>query len=300
MIIGFPRSLIYWKANGTVFWKTFFEELGIGVLVSPETNKEIIVAGTKLADSEACFSVKVFFSHVLWLDSRADRIFVPRLIKDETGMEYCPRFFGLPDIVSLVAKKPIISPWIDMKKESFEDSAYHIGKEFSNDPEVIERAIKKGMEEVEKEKKAKNESFFKKMASGGRKIILISHPYNIYDSYINLGIEKKLANLGAELIFIDEVPALSDILAGDTESPAWHWEFGQEILNQLEAVSSRYKLDGAIEISAFQCGCDAVLKEFAEKKMKEKNIPFLYLLIDEHTAEAGVQTRMEAFIDTLK
>jgi predicted nucleotide-binding protein (sugar kinase/HSP70/actin superfamily) len=47
------------------------------------------------------------------------------------------------------------------------------------------------------------------------------------------------------------------------------------------------------------CGCDAVLKEFVEKRFKENKIPFLYLIIDENTADAGVQTRLEAFIDTL-
>ena len=59
-------------------------------------------------------------------------------------------------------------------------------------------------------------------------------------------------------------------------------------------------LAGAIEISSFQCGCDAVLKEFVEKEFKQGKIPFLYLLIDEHSAEAGIQTRLEAFVDTLQ
>jgi predicted nucleotide-binding protein (sugar kinase/HSP70/actin superfamily) len=41
------------------------------------------------------------------------------------------------------------------------------------------------------------------------------------------------------------------------------------------------------------------LKEFVEKKFKENKIPFLYLIIDEHTGEAGFQTRLEAFVDTI-
>jgi len=61
----------------------------------------------------------------------------------------------------------------------------------------------------------------------------------------------------------------------------------------------KYKISGVIEISSFLCGCDAVLKEFVEKSFKEKKVPFLYLIIDEHTADAGVQTRLEAFLDTL-
>ena len=106
--------------------------------------------------------------------------------------------------------------------------------------------------------------------------------------------------MGVELILIDEVPENSGVeRIIDPENPVWHWEFGKEIISQLENALD-YKLDGAIEISSFQCGCDAVLKEFVEKELKKKSVPFLYLLIDEHTAEAGIQTRLEAFIDTLK
>jgi predicted nucleotide-binding protein (sugar kinase/HSP70/actin superfamily) len=67
----------------------------------------------------------------------------------------------------------------------------------------------------------------------------------------------------------------------------------------LTSGEKNFRLSGAIEISAFACGCDSVLKEFVEKKFKENKIPFLYLIIDEHTGEAGFQTRLEAFLDTL-
>jgi len=62
----------------------------------------------------------------------------------------------------------------------------------------------------------------------------------------------------------------------------------------------QYDITGVIEISSFACGCDAVLKEFVEKEFKSRKIPFLYLIIDEHAGEAGFQTRLEAFIDTIK
>ena len=65
----------------------------------------------------------------------------------------------------------------------------------------------------------------------------------------------------------------------------------QEILN--------YNIAGAIEISSFGCGCDAVIKEFVEKTFKENKVPFLYLMIDEQAGEAGIQTRLEAFMDTI-
>ena len=100
------------------------------------------------------------------------------------------------------------------------------------------------------------------------------------------------------------------VVGGLSSTIKFHWEFGKEIMERIEEIL-KYKISGVIEISSFLCGCDAVLKEFVEKSFKHpegkppasygarKKIPFLYLIIDEHTADAGVQTRLEAFIDTL-
>jgi len=76
-IVGIPRALFYWKKPH--FWPAFFEGLGLEVLLSPKSNKEIIEEGVKAADAETCFSLKVLYGHILWLDGKVDFIFVPRL-----------------------------------------------------------------------------------------------------------------------------------------------------------------------------------------------------------------------------
>ena len=38
--IGIPRGLYYYKYN--ILWKEFFKELGCDIIVSPETNFEIL------------------------------------------------------------------------------------------------------------------------------------------------------------------------------------------------------------------------------------------------------------------
>ena len=86
------------------------------------------------------------------------------------------------------------------------------------------------------------------------------------------------------------------------EYPDFHWEFGKEIMEKIQTILEDFsdKISGVVEVSSFLCGCDAVLKEFVEKAFKENKIPFLYLIVDEQTADAGVQTRLEAFMDTLR
>jgi len=72
MTIGIPRALIYWKRP--YFWESFFENLGFEVLLSPKTNKEIVEEGVKISDPETCFSNKVYFGHLKWLEGKVDYI----------------------------------------------------------------------------------------------------------------------------------------------------------------------------------------------------------------------------------
>lgn len=294
--IGIPRALFFWKRP--YFWPSFFENLGFDVLISPPTNKEIVEMGVKAADAETCFSVKILYGHVLWLEGKANHLFIPRLKKNELGMEYCPKFFALPDLFPLLVKTPILSPWVDLSKEGLEATLIKTGGKIGQKKSAVKEAFAKAVLKEKEEEEKIIHGYFDKIKKPGKKIALISHPYNLHDEYVNLRIKKKIEDLGGEVIFIDEVPA-KDFLNGPREStPKFHWEFGEEMLTQAREII-RVGVSGAIEISAFQCGCDAVLKEFVEKEFKNARVPFLYVFIDEYTAEAGLQTRLEAFFDTL-
>jgi predicted nucleotide-binding protein (sugar kinase/HSP70/actin superfamily) len=297
MKIGIPRALIYWKRP--YFWEVFFENLGFEVLLSPKTNKEIVEIGVKISDPETCFSNKVYFGHLKWLEGKCDLIFVPRLKTNKEKLEYCPKFFGLPDLAKILVKTKILTETFDEKKEKFEESLVKLGKKLGEKKEEIKLAFQEALKKEKEIREKQEKEALEKLESNLKKIILISHPYNLYDEYVNLRIKERLEKLGVVPIFIEEIPTSNlEHLTSNFEHPQFHWEFAKEIMEKISFVLSR-KIDGAIEISSFACGCDAVLKEFVEKKFKENKIPFLYLIIDEHTGEAGFQTRLEAFVDTI-
>ncbi|MCD6528101.1 hypothetical protein J7K44_00415 [bacterium] len=306
MTIGIPKALFYWKHPH--FWETFFENLGAKVVLSPETNKEIVEIGTKFSDPETCFSIKVFFGHLLYLDQKCDYIFVPRLKTNREKLEYCPKFFALPDLARIFVKTPILTEVFDERKEKFEKTLERLGRRVANNKKLIKKAKEVAFLKQKELKEKQKNNFFKKIKFKRQKILLISHQYNLYDDYVNLGIKGKLEKLKAETIFVDEVP-IDEIPNSkfqipnkgqikNIKWPKFHWEFGKEIKEKIETILN-YNISGAIEISAFQCGCDAVLKEFVEKEFKINKVPFLYLIVDEQTGEAGIQTRIEAFIDTI-
>jgi len=299
--IGIPRSLVYWKR--AYFWESFFKNLGFEVLLSPTTNKEIVEMGVKISDPETCFSCKVYFGHLKWLEGKCDLIFVPRL-KRKGNLEYCPKFFGLPDLAKILVKTKILTETFDEKKEKFEESLVKLGEKLGKDEEKVKEAFKKALIKEKEIREKQEKETLERLNLNSKKIILISHPYNLYDEYVNLRIKERLEKLGVVPIFIEEIPNSkfqdpNKFQIPNSKFPSFHWEFAKEIMEKINFILSR-KIDGAIEISSFACGCDAVLKEFVEKKFKEKKIPFLYLVIDEHTGEAGFQTRLEAFIDTIK
>jgi len=312
MTIGIPRALIYWKRP--YFWESFFENLGFEVLLSPKTNKEIVEMGVKVADPETCFSNKVYFGHLKWLEGKVDYIFVPRLKTNLEKLEYCPKFFGIPDLAKILVKTKILTETFDERREKFGKTLEKLGKKLNKNKKEIKKAVQIAFSKEKEIKEKEEQDFLEKIKSEKRKIVLISHPYNLYDDYVNLGIKDKLEKLGAEPIFINEVPNkqlttynLQQITTKKQKlsvvscelSVNFHWEFGKEIMEKIEEIL-KYPINGVIEISSFACGCDAVLKEFVEKRFKQNKVPFLYLIIDEQTGEAGFQTRLEAFLDTIK
>lgn len=58
--------------------------------------------------------------------------------------------------------------------------------------------------------------------------------------------------------------------------------------------------DGIIHISPLGCMPEIVAQTILNRIEKDYNIPILNVVIDEHTSETGLDTRLEAFVDLLK
>ena len=60
-------------------------------------------------------------------------------------------------------------------------------------------------------------------------------------------------------------------------------------------------VDGVIAVVAFGCGPDSVMLDVLQRHARRQTgKPFMVLTLDEHTAEAGLLTRLEAFVDMLE
>jgi len=52
---------------------------------------------------------------------------------------------------------------------------------------------------------------------------------------------------------------------------------------------------------SFGCGVDSFVCDLIERRVrKTKDVPFIILTLDEHSGQAGMDTRLEAFIDMVR
>lgn len=293
MIIGVPKGLLYYKYYP--FYTRFFKDLGAKIIVSPDTNKEILNDGIKYCVDEACLPVKIFHGHISYLSDKCDIVFVPRIMQIRKKEYICPKFCGLPEMIknsvpsiSGVIEEPIYA----YSKKRLYQWANKVGKTITKDNKVIKKAFENALnEQINYNAGIIDENY-------NLKIALVGHPYNIYDKFINMNIMEKLNNLGVGVITEDSI--CEDILNNETSSlfKKPFWSFASKSYGFASYGTENEIFNGIIYLSSFACGIDSVVIELIKEKIG--NFPLLVLKLDEHTGEAGLETRVEAFVDMLE
>lgn len=293
MRIGIPKGLLYYKYYP--FIETFFEELGATIVTSKDTNKEILDEGVRHCVDDACLPIKIFHGHVYSLKDKSDIILIPRIMQVRKKEYICPKFCGLPEmILNSIPDMPktITKPIYATSKKNLYNWCKDVGKLVTKDTGKIKRAF---------DLAATNQNNFKSEMKDEKyklKVALAGHPYNIYDNFINMNIVKKLNNLGVGVITEEKADneAIDEEVKSLYKRPFWTFARNSYGFIVSEAVSKN--IDGVIYISSFACGIDSVVVELIKDKIG--NFPFMVLKLDEHTGEAGIDTRIEAFTDMLE
>lgn len=304
--VGIPKGLLYHYYH--VLWEKFFQTLGFEVKVSPDTNKKIVNAGIISAVDEACLPVKVYYGHVLNLAEEVDFLFLPRVVSVVEKEYMCPKLLGLPDMLraALINPPSLIDTTINLRNKNTQiDQAI---KEICTIIQVPEKEGKKAWGIAEKAQR----HYELYLQSGnlppeftsypeGDTIAVLGHGYNVYDQYINMGLIHKLQSLGANVKTKEMVPGeVVNKLAGQLPKRMF-WTFGKQLLGSGLYYLNDPQVKGIIFLASFGCGPDSMvgdlLERFARRSGKK---PFMFITIDEHSGEAGLVTRLEAFMDMIK
>lgn len=327
--IGIPRVGTF--NDHYPFYQAFFTELGFEVVPSDATNTQIVRDGVRTVAAEPCFPVKVAHGHVIdILRKKTDYIFLPAVMRAEwleeefCESQSCPYIQGLPEVIgaALRLEEPQYAGKVLTPRLFFNRGRRHLRRELGRlvrqisggtDPHrngnghparlaspsarQIDRALDVAMETLAQ--------FRRRLSERGREVlaalpadalafVVLGRPYTLHDAAVNMHIGKKIQDLGILAIPQDMLP-LAEAGTADT----WNLIYARQIQNRL-AAARLIRQDPrlrAVVLTYFGCGPDSFANQFLRDELNE---PAYVMQIDEHTADAGVITRIEAFADTVR
>jgi predicted nucleotide-binding protein (sugar kinase/HSP70/actin superfamily) len=296
--IGIPRALLYYRYG--ILWKTFFESLGFETVLSPKTNKQIMDAGDQYTVDENCISSKLFFGHIAALEGRCDAVFVPRIANLGTGALMCSRFEALYDMSRNIFRShdlDFLTCNVDVQQGISAKTAYiRLGEELGATRGEAEYAYRVALSAQAEEIRRKIREAEELTKRSETKVLICGHPYNMYDEYIGVPVLRGVRNLHAIPICTDAVDLRKARADAPAIAPYVPWVTNREQLGAIRHF--RKHVDGIILMTAFPCGPDSMVNEMIIRMIGDK--PVLNLLLDAQSGNAGIETRLESFIDIIR
>lgn len=311
--IGIPKALFFYEL--LPLFKTYFSELGFKVVVSEPTNKETIQKGLEKVAVETCFPVKVAHGHIMGLLERGiDFLFMPSFLdlgssgingnKNSRPGQTCPYIQAFPYIMQSAIdmkeyKTRLISVPIHLGRgrsvleKELASVSRMLGIKDGNLKGALDSAIS-AQHQFYKEIKKRGGEIIDSLSGDQVAMVIVSRSYNGCDPAINLGIPKKLKDLGIISIPIDFLPQGKEPLQEEDDS---YWISGRRILGAGMVTKENRHLY-PLYITNYGCGPDSFISHFFRDMMRGK--PYLQIEVDEHSGDAGVVTRCEAFLDSLR
>jgi len=299
--VGMQRALYSFRTG--VLWAHFFDRLGFRLILTTPTNSRISSAGIEAMTAETCYPVKVSHGHVKELIGKTRYLYLPSMINMRTPKDsevgfYCPlvqaNHYMVREALSL-DKDSILSPVIHLRYDTptlalelAEQLSVRLGKSRSEIRKALEYALEKQDEFIRAMYK-KGKEIMDAHSPESPLVVVTGRPYNLYDERLNLRLGQNLAKIGVSALPMDFVDLTSVDLS---DFPSMYWGSGAEILRTAKFIEGRPNYFG-LHITNFSCGADSFIEHFYKYIMGNK--PYLILELDEHSAVAGMMTRLEAY-----
>jgi len=304
-LVGIPRALMVYDYAPLLIG--FLNHLGVRVALSGKTTKRMMENAIELSYSDSCFPMKLLHGHVDSL-SGADFILYPCFIRlgqkeGDTNQKYaCPLVQASPFIVREVLQTGcrLLSPIVDLSLgdretiDNFARTAVEMGFSYRKGREAAIAGLKAQTGFKDKLLKLGRQTIEQISKNNNTGVVIVSRSYMSQDAGANLGIAEKLARLGV-------VPIPLDFLPLDTRDPSLYsdrpyWSYESKFMSAVSIATHEPSLY-SLAVTNFGCGPDSFILKVLEDISGSK--PIGQMEIDEHAAEAGLVTRLEAFVDTI-
>ncbi len=301
-----PKVAIPWNFSVFDLWPLYshyFHELGAEIIPVEENHPE----GKNYIEAPFCFPAEIAHGRIAaMLKTDADFYFLPQLRFMESqektvNATLCPIVQGLPYYARSsfpMDRNKILAPVID-----FSDGYFQGDKPFLEMAERMgfsaadgKRAFLKGMRQYlayKNEAREIGRRILREAEENNEVVIaLLGRSYNLFDDEANLGIPRKFLSRGYRFIPNDFMP-----VEGESISENMYWYWGQINLKS-SVIAKNHPNVFVTYISNFSCAPDSFILHQVRWIMGSK--PFLVLELDSHSADAGIDTRIEAFLDIVR
>ncbi len=306
LTVGVPRALLMYDFAPLLIG--FLNELGVKTVFSNKTNRNVIERATELSYTDSCFPIKLLHGHTDNLQD-VDHIIIPSFLRlgikeGEENQKYaCPLVQAAPFLIreALRLHEKLIVPLVDFSMGDKEviDQFTRVARKMGFNRIKGKRAAKAGLaaqREFEKVREEHGRELLKQVQENNQiGVVIIARAYMAQDSGANLGIAEQLAQLGVVPIPLDYLPLSSVDISQYSDRP--YWEYERKFIAGAHIVANTPHLYG-LTLTNFGCGPNSIILNLVEDIIGSE--PLGQLEIDEHAAEAGIVTRIEAFVDTIK
>jgi predicted CoA-substrate-specific enzyme activase len=293
--IGIPKALTTHSLYP--LYSTFLSALGMKVVLS-----EVDPGGELKSNAGFCFPAQIAHGAVLDLVQRGiELIFLPHVMRmprcnGAHDSYLCPITQASPYfLVKAFPRAQLLSPLLDFSNgyaaslALVEMAISELGQPRRLAEEAWAAAVVAQRDAESAMRELGQRALDQALAAGKPAILLAGHSYNAFTPEASQSVGKKLSSMGVPVIPAD---CLMPVGAG---LMAWH--FANQILNAVRIAKQHSNLF-LLCVSNFSCTIDAFIQSVLSSEMGAK--PYLILEIDAHTADAGVQTRLEAFLDIVR
>ena len=299
--VGMMRAL--YGIHTSVLWAHFFDQLGYRLVLTPPTNQQISKAGIEGMVAETCYPVKVAHGHAKAMEGKTRYLFMPTLVDMPTPEPgemgyFCPLVQSISYMVRAALnldKAFILDPTVHLRNKP-DIMAQELFEKLRSKLNVKKKAVKSALlYALERhhrflgELHQRGRAILESLNSEEPIVVVTGRPYNLYDERLNLRLGQNLSKTGFAALPMDFVDVSSVELS---EFPSMYWASGAQILRTAKLIRQRPNWFG-LHLTNFSCGPDSFIEHFYKYLMGTK--PSLILELDEHSAVAGVMTRLEAF-----
>ncbi len=300
--VGIPAAFSVYSLWPLYSW--FFHQLGISYSLSDQVAEE----GVARVESAYCFPAEIAHGAVKNVYDRGhDYIFVPHFrdmesYEDDVHATFCPITQGLPYYIEKafpeISTDRILSPVISFKygdekaRKSFIDMAAGLGVGKNEASAAFDLALGRQKEYFHQARQLGTRALEEARRASRPVIALLGRPYNAFTRDANMGIPKKFTSNGYSIIPYDILP-----FEGRDIFSNMYWYYGQQDMKTATLLKNEDNIYVTF-ISNFSCAPDSFILHYLKWTMGTK--PFLILELDSHTADAGIDTRVEAFLDIIE